>query len=102
MLLRISQMMSGSQGESTPNIGDTQQEVSENTLTYLIFTQDKSTDSRQVLRQLETVRQAALKLCSDLTADYIWQKDVFDLQLRTEGGKDASIIMSSFRAWADS
>lgn len=64
-------------------------EVSENTLSYLIFTSDNSADSHQVLRQLETVRQAAIKLCRDLTEDYIWQRDSFDLQLRTEGGRQS-------------
>jgi hypothetical protein len=83
--------MADSQDQPSPGGGDAHQEVSENTLSYLIFTSDNSADNHLVLRQLETVRQAALKLCRDLTQDYIWQRDSFDLQLRTEGGRQTRL-----------
>lgn len=69
-----------------PNLG-LERETPENSVCYLLFVLDRNKDARQVLRQLEAVRQAALKLCRDLTDNYIWQRDAFDLELRTEGGK---------------
>lgn len=92
--------MADSQDQPNASSGDIQQEVSENTLRYLIFTSDSGADNHNVLRQLETVRQAALKLCRDLAEDYIWQRDSFDLQLRTEGGGSAICILT--QTWTDS
>jgi hypothetical protein len=85
--LQIRPVMSDdAEKQFNPNLGF-EREVSENTVSYLLLVLDGSQDSRQLLRQLEGVRQAAMQLCRDLTENYIWQRDAFDLELRTEGGK---------------
>lgn len=78
--------MSASNPEGTNDDGF-QKETTENTVTYGLFILGSSVNTNQLLRQLEGIRRAAIKLCSDLTKDYIWQREAFDLQLRTEGGE---------------
>jgi len=35
---------------------------------------------------LDAVKKAALRLAGDLTAEYIWQRDPFNLEIRSQGG----------------
>lgn len=73
-----------------PTAGHTgfERELPDNSVEYLLFIieGDKS-DSRNTLAQLEKLRKSALDLCQDLTKDYIWQRDEFNLQLKNEGGE---------------
>jgi hypothetical protein len=58
----------------------------ENCVEYYLFLVDTQLETRKKLSQLESVRQSALKLSQDLTKDYIWQREEFNLELKTEGG----------------
>lgn len=64
-----------------------ERELSDNSVEYLVFVIDPKLDKRAILSQLETLRKKALELCRDLTKDYIWQRDEFNLELKNEGGK---------------
>jgi len=35
---------------------------------------------------LDAVKKAALRLAGELTVDYIWQRDPFNLEVRSQGG----------------
>ncbi|KAL2203639.1 SGT1-domain-containing protein [Sarocladium strictum] len=58
----------------------------ENCVEYYLFLVGAQLETRKKLSQLESVRQSALKLSQDLTKDYIWQREDFNLELKTEGG----------------
>lgn len=64
-----------------------QHELPDNAVKYLIFLSDPKLDIRATISHLETVRKAALGLSQDLTRDYIWQRDDFNLELKNEDGK---------------
>lgn len=66
--------------------GDHQLILPENCVEYYLFLVDSQLETRKKLAQLESVRQSALKLSQDLTKDYIWQREEFNLELKTEGG----------------
>ncbi|KAH6890973.1 SGT1 protein-domain-containing protein [Thelonectria olida] len=63
-----------------------QKRLPDNCVEYILFTLDPILDARNQLAQIETIRKAALKLAGDVTKDYIWQKDEFNLELRNEQG----------------
>jgi hypothetical protein len=42
--------------------------------------------SKPLLEELRTVRKAALALASELTANYIWQRDAFNVEIKTDHG----------------
>lgn len=64
--------------------------ISENTVEYLLFIIDGKSDARQTFSVLERIRKETLDLCRDLTKEYIWQRDEFNLQLKNEGGEQYS------------
>ncbi|KAI9901376.1 hypothetical protein N3K66_003193 [Trichothecium roseum] len=78
-----------------PGAGDTaghtglEREVPEGSVEYLLFLLGgPEADARATLSQLEALRRAALKLCSEVTGDdgYVWQRDEFNLELKNEEG----------------
>ncbi|KAK0386943.1 hypothetical protein NLU13_5256 [Sarocladium strictum] len=58
----------------------------ENCVEYFLLVIDPQLEPRKKLSQLESIRQAALELAQTLTKDYIWQREEFNLELRTENG----------------
>ncbi len=54
---------------------------------YMLFVIDDTIKPHELVPSLEAVRDAAIQLCDNLTADYIWQRQSFNLDIRTEGGK---------------
>lgn len=79
-----------------PGTGDTaghtglEREVPEGSVEYLLFLLGgPEADARATLSQLEALRKAALKLCSEVTGDdgYVWQRDEFNLELKNEEGE---------------
>lgn len=71
------------------NVGPSgfERELPDNSVKYLLFVIDEPSDARRTLSQLEVLRKSALELCRDLTKDYIWQRDEFNLELKNEGGE---------------
>lgn len=72
-----------------PTAGHTgfERELPDNSVEYLLFIIDHDkTHSRNILQQLEELRKAALNLFSELTRDYIWQRDEFNIELKNQGG----------------
>ena len=67
-----------------------EREVSDSSVEYLLFILDSKADGRGILSQLEALRKAALKLCVDVTKDYIWQRDEFNLELKNEEGESVA------------
>ena len=63
-----------------------ERELPENSAEYHVFVIDPQLDPRKTLLRLDEVRKVALKLASELTQDYIWQRDGFNLQVKHEKG----------------
>ena len=72
-----------------PNAGHTgfERELPDNSVEYLLFViHHDETHPRNILQQLGELRKSAFDLFSDLTRDYIWQRDEFNLELKNQGG----------------
>ncbi|KKA29280.1 hypothetical protein TD95_002502 [Thielaviopsis punctulata] len=65
---------------------DTDRLLPENTCEYHIFVIGRQVTVRQQLARLEAVRKEAVRLCTDLTREHIWQKDEFHVDIRQETG----------------
>lgn len=65
---------------------------SDNSVEYSLFVIDSRLDPRKTLQQVDLVRKAALQLYDTLANDYIWQRDEFHLELRTEHGKNVLVF----------
>jgi hypothetical protein len=63
-----------------------QMQLPENCIEYMLFIINTQLDNKTLLSSLEEVRKAALRLTDDLTKDYIWQRDSFNLELKRENG----------------
>ncbi|KAJ9138553.1 SGT1-domain-containing protein [Coniochaeta hoffmannii] len=63
-----------------------QMQLPENCIEYMLFIIDTNLDNRKLLSSLEEIRKAALRLADDLTKDYIWQRESFNLELKRENG----------------
>ncbi|KAH8904614.1 SGT1-domain-containing protein [Coniochaeta sp. PMI_546] len=61
-------------------------QLPENCIEYMLFILDTQLDNRKVLSSLEEVRKAAFLLTDDITRDYIWQREAFNLELKHEKG----------------
>lgn len=66
-------------------------DLRENCVEYSIFLVDPnaSSDPLKQLSQLDDLRKTALQLANSLTADYIWQKGLFTLDVVTEQGSSS-------------
>jgi hypothetical protein len=58
----------------------------ENCMEYMIFIVDQRLEAQNVLPALEKVRKSAMQLSESLTSEYIWQRDSFNLELKTQRG----------------
>ena len=63
---------------------------------YMLFVIDSQLDPRKQLSALETVRKAALRLSEQLTKDYIWQRDAFSLESKSQDGMLTPILSGNF------
>jgi hypothetical protein len=59
-----------------------ERELHENTVEYLLFVTGKKNISF-----LEEARREAIKLLSELTSEYIWQREEFNLEMRHDKGR---------------
>jgi hypothetical protein len=75
-----------SSGEEAEVAGIDRQ-LPENSAEYLLFVLDDGLDARKTASQLEAIRKAAIKLCRDLAADYVWQRDEFQLEISSHDGE---------------
>ncbi|KAH0493300.1 hypothetical protein TgHK011_008212 [Trichoderma gracile] len=61
--------------------------LSENTLEYMLFVIDsQQLEPRKTRTRLEAIRKTAVELTQSLTKDYIWQREGFDISLKSEHG----------------
>ncbi|UNI17348.1 hypothetical protein JDV02_003696 [Purpureocillium takamizusanense] len=58
----------------------------DNSVEYCLFLLEEQVDARRTLNALESLRKSALGLAQTLTADYIWQRDDFNLELKVADG----------------
>lgn len=58
----------------------------ENCVEYMLFVIDADPQPKKGPSSLEVVRTAAVQLSNQLTKDYIWQRDGFGLESKTEMG----------------
>ncbi|KAL1848300.1 hypothetical protein Daus18300_013669 [Diaporthe australafricana] len=58
----------------------------ENCVEYMLFIIDAKLQPQQVFSHLDAVRKAALQLSAQLTGDYIWQRDGFNVEVTTDKG----------------
>ncbi|KAF7545712.1 hypothetical protein G7046_g9496 [Stylonectria norvegica] len=72
--------------ESGPKDDPVDSQLPDNTVEYLLFILDSKLDARKQLSQIESIRKSALQLSASIAKDYIWQKDEFNLELKTEQG----------------
>ncbi|KAH6982798.1 SGT1 protein-domain-containing protein [Ilyonectria sp. MPI-CAGE-AT-0026] len=72
--------------DAVPEHDGFERQLPDNCVEYLLFVLDSQLDARKQLSQIESIRKSALQLASSLTKDYIWQKDEFNLELKTEQG----------------
>ncbi|KAK1657624.1 SGT1 protein-domain-containing protein [Colletotrichum godetiae] len=78
----------GGTGDGEDNHEKNTPNLQENCVEYSIFPVDPkaASDPLKQLSRLEDLRKSALQLASSLTADYIWQKGLFTLDVVTEQG----------------
>lgn len=73
------------------NAGETEtavEQLSENTVEYMLFVvENQQSEARKARTRLETIRKAALELVQSLTKDYIWQREGFEISLKSEHGE---------------
>ncbi len=82
-------------GSDDQRSGDTgpQSHLPDNSVEYCMFLLEGQVDARRTLSNLESLRKSALELAQTLTADYIWQRDDFNLELKiTDGALPATRI----------
>lgn len=58
----------------------------ESCMEYMLFVIDSQLDPRRSLSALEAVRKAALQLSDKLTKEYIWHRDSFNLESKSQDG----------------
>jgi len=63
----------------------------EDCIQYALYVLDARLKEQQLLAQLESVMNTALKLTDDLLSGYIWQRDRFTLEI---GQKDGEIYFN--------
>ncbi|KAL7905724.1 SGT1 domain-containing protein [Trichoderma velutinum] len=72
------------------NVGEAEtavEQLSENTVEYMLFVVgDQQSEARKARTRLETIRKAAVELVQSLTKDYIWQREGFEISLKSEHG----------------
>lgn len=61
-------------------------QISENSVEYMVFVVGGQLEGRATLKELTSVRKEALQLSDSLTKDYLWQREAFGLELKTQKG----------------
>ncbi|KXJ90677.1 SGT1 protein-domain-containing protein [Microdochium bolleyi] len=61
-------------------------QLPENCVEYVLVLIDQHMEMQKLLSELEHVRKLALQKCAELTKDYIWQRDSFQLQIKSKDG----------------
>lgn len=59
----------------------------ENCVEYILFVIEADPHPKKITSSLEAVRKAAVQLANQLTKDYIWQRDGFSLETKTDQGE---------------
>ncbi|KAL7958436.1 SGT1 domain-containing protein [Trichoderma compactum] len=63
------------------------EQLSENTVEYVLFVvESQQSEARKARTRLEAIRKAAVELVQSLTKDYIWQREGFEVSLKSEHG----------------
>lgn len=78
-----------SQDEKRPGdqgFGGFRMTLPENCVEYMLFVVEDDAQESSRLQSLEAVRRAATKKASDLTNNYIWQRETFSLETKIENG----------------
>lgn len=66
----------------------TAEQLSENTVEYMLFVMDNQQhEARKTRTRLETIRKAAIELAQSLAKEYIWQREGFEISLKSEHGE---------------
>lgn len=75
----------------------------EDCVEYMLFVISGQTGSAShnhgPLADLEAVRKAAMQLATQLTKDYIWQRESFNLQVKSQDGMPSALICF-IRPWS--
>lgn len=79
-------IMTENSSKHAADLGSVQLTNPENCVEYFLFVIDHDLEPRKKLAQLENVRQNTLRHTQDLTKNYIWQREEFTLELRTDKG----------------
>lgn len=66
----------------------------ENCVEYMIFIPQEHLEPRRSFSSLENVRKAAVQLSNQLTKDYIWQREDFDLETKSTDGSSCALSES--------
>lgn len=76
----------GNVGEAEPAV----EQLSENTVEYMLFVvENQQSEARKSRTRLETIRKTAVDLVQSLTKDYIWQREGFEISLKSEHGESS-------------
>lgn len=59
----------------------------ENCVEYMLFVLEPDLQHGNTASSLEAVRKAAVQLANQLTKDYIWQRDSFNLETKRDQGR---------------
>lgn len=59
----------------------------ENCVEYMLFIIEADLQPKKTNSSLEAVRKAAVQLANQLTKEYIWQRDAFSLETKTDQGE---------------
>ena len=68
--------------------GGMEMKLAENYVEYALFVlpEKEEGSARRQLSLLETIRKTALELSAGLTKDFIWQRDEFNLSVKSDNG----------------
>jgi len=75
--------MSKFNGNVEDSIDGLERSLPESCVEYMLFLIEFLEDHSTTL---DAVKKAALRLAGELTADYIWQRDSFNLEAKSQGG----------------
>lgn len=70
----------------------------ENCVEYVLFILETDLEPRKNFSNLEAVRKAAVQLSSQLTKDYIWQREEFNLEIKSTDGTPCLVSAPSSHA----
>ena len=68
------------------NFAPFERTLPESCMEYMLFIIDSQLDPRKSLSALETVRKTAFQLSDQLTKEYIWHRDAFNLESKSQEG----------------